>query len=118
MKKEFNVTGLCVPRKHYMVHLENRLIQTKKLVDKGAYFTIHRARQYGKTTLLHALESFLKPDYLVINIDFQKLAAYNFENENLFSLTFASCFLGELDRNTESDLSGISHEKNSCKMPV
>lgn len=70
MKKRFNVTGLCIPKKHYMVNLTERLAQIKEMVDDGAYFTIHRARQYGKTTLLHALESYLKTDYLVINLDF------------------------------------------------
>ncbi len=39
MRKRFNVTGLCVPRKHYMVNLENRLAQAKEMVEEGAYFT-------------------------------------------------------------------------------
>lgn len=105
MRKRFNVTGLCIPQKHYMVDLADRLVQIKKMIDEGAYFTIRRARQYGKTTLLHALESYLKTDYLVINIDFQKLGAEKFENANRFSLSFAACFLRELARNEDSGAS-------------
>lgn len=50
MKKVFNATGLCVPEKHYMVNLSSRLNEVKALVEQGAYFTVNRARQYGKTT--------------------------------------------------------------------
>ena len=101
MRKRFNVTGLCIPQKHYMVDLAGRLAQIREMVDEGAYFTIHRARQYGKTTLLHALESCLRKDYLVINMDFQKLGTVKYKTENSFSLSFASCFLRELAREEE-----------------
>ena len=110
MKKRFNVTGLCIPKRHYMVNLTGRLAQIKEMVDDGAYFTIHRARQYGKTTLLHALESYLKTDYLVINLDFQKLGAAKFENENIFSLSFASSFLKELARREEPGSPDLTQE--------
>lgn len=119
MRKRFNVTGLCVPQKHYMVDLAGRLAQIRKMVDEGAYFTIHRARQYGKTTLLHALESYLKTDYLVISIDFQKLDAEKFETANSFSLSFAACFLKELARNKEPGTLIPEHEteimRNICQ---
>ena len=29
--KVFNTTGVCVPKKHYMVNIENRLKKIKKL---------------------------------------------------------------------------------------
>ena len=48
--KRFNVTGACDPQLHYMVDIKDRLEEIKKLIDQGAYFTINRARQYGKTT--------------------------------------------------------------------
>ena len=38
MAKEFNITGTCYPEKHYMVNLDNRLVQIKQLVDDGKYF--------------------------------------------------------------------------------
>ena len=48
--KRFNVTGICVPDKHYMVDIGDKLEKIKAMVDYGDYFTINRARQYGKTT--------------------------------------------------------------------
>ncbi len=110
MMRKFNVTGLCVPQKHYMVNLDGRLARTKAMVQDGAYFAIHRARQYGKTTMLHALELFLKNEYLVVSMDFQKLGTAKFETENSFSLTFASCFLQEVARNSEPDSLELQEE--------
>lgn len=33
-----------------MVDISDRVAEIKKMVDTGKYFTINRARQYGKTT--------------------------------------------------------------------
>lgn len=106
MKKRFNVTGLCVPAKHYMVDLTERVGEIREMVDLGAYFTINRARQYGKTTTLVALAKALEEEYLVISLDFQMLGNASFQNENVFSLAFLQIFLKELERQTEkgSDL--------------
>lgn len=82
-----------------MVNPQKRLIEIKKMVDKGNYFVINRARQYGKTTTLKALSQFLEKDYAVVSLDFQMLGASKFRNENTFSLAFARLFLkamGEL----------------------
>jgi len=98
MKKKFNVTGLCLPKKHYMVKLDDRLAQIKELVDDGNYFTINRARQYGKTTTLKALKEYLQNEYIVVGLDFQRLGNASFENENIFALTFASYFLDVIKR--------------------
>lgn len=86
-----------------MVDLTERLARIKEMVDEGEYFAIHRARQYGKTTLLHGLDGYLKTDYLVISMDFQKLDAAKFANGNSFALTFADCFQKELSRCEEAN---------------
>ena len=52
MRKEFNITGSCNPQWHYMVNTEKRFKAVEALIDRGKYFTINRARQYGKTTTL------------------------------------------------------------------
>lgn len=51
-RRVFNTTGICNPAEHYMVDLTRRLLEVKKLIDEGKYFTINRARQFGKTTML------------------------------------------------------------------
>ena len=43
--KKFNTTAVCIPSKHYMVDLSDRVKKIRTLVDSGAYFTINRARQ-------------------------------------------------------------------------
>ena len=58
-RKYFNVNGDCKPGMHYMVDLTGRLGLIKAMVDAGEYFTINRARQFGKTTTLKALERYL-----------------------------------------------------------
>ena len=45
MKKEFNVTGACIPELHYMVDITKLLEVIREYVDKGKYFVINRARQ-------------------------------------------------------------------------
>ena len=42
MKKKFNITGLCVPHKHYMVDLSERLVKIREMVAEGDYFTINQ----------------------------------------------------------------------------
>lgn len=87
--KEFNTTGLCNPDKHYMVDITDRLVQIKKMIDKGNYFTINRSRQYGKTTTLTALEKYLSKDYFVVSMDFQGIGNAGFETEQSFVRSFS-----------------------------
>ena len=98
MGRVFNTTGVCVPEAHYMVNIEERPTEIKKLVDDGKYFTINRARQYGKTTTLMALSRFLQKDYYVASMDFQTFDDAKFENGNIFSIAFANSFLRQLKR--------------------
>lgn len=99
MSKIFNITAACMPEQNYMVDITGRLQEIKALVDAGSYFTINRARQYGKTTTLLALEQYLKKEYEVVFLDFQMLGAGEFENENIFALSFARVFLRSFKRN-------------------
>lgn len=73
-----------------MIDLSERLSEIKKMVDAGEYFTINRARQYGKTTLLAALAEYLKSDYKVVSLDFQTISYGNFENEEKFVAAFSN----------------------------
>lgn len=90
MGKKFNVTGTCTPDEDYMVDITEKLVEIKKMVDARAYFTINRGRQYGKTTTLHQLESYLSAEYLVISISFEDMDIEEFENAHTFSQTFIS----------------------------
>lgn len=84
MEKYFNTTGLCVPHKHYMVNIENKLRQIEKLIRRDNYFVINRPRQYGKTTTLNQLEQVLSKEYLVISISFEGIGDAIFQEEKVF----------------------------------
>ncbi len=95
--KQFNTTAVCIPSKHYMVDLSERVKEIKKLVDAGKYFTINRARQYGKTTTLFALRRELGTEYEVLNLDFQGLGNASFETEEKFCSGFVGLILNKLE---------------------
>jgi hypothetical protein len=89
MNRCFNITGACNPQEHYMVNLDSRLAEIKKMVDSGKYFVINRGRQYGKTTTLKALEQYLSAQYIVVRMDFQFMDASDYENAKTFVKAFS-----------------------------
>jgi len=102
--RTFNTTGVCNPEQHYMVDLAERLAQVRILVDAGSYFTINRARQFGKTTTLNALTGYLNHEYYVVSMDFQmQMSNAKFKNENSFALAFAKAFIASFRVNKKSE---------------
>lgn len=102
-ERYFNTEGVCNPRQHYMVRLDDRLKEIKQLfVDRGKYFVINRGRQYGKTTTLHALAKYLREEYLVLSMDFQEIGTEEYRDEDSFSRAFAEIFLKAF-RNADSE---------------
>ena len=69
--RRFNVTGTCMADKHYMVDTKGKIDKIQNMVDDGLYFTINRARQYGKTTTIRYLVERLKSEYIVLNTSFE-----------------------------------------------
>jgi hypothetical protein len=90
MEKEFNITGNCNARKHYMADVSGKLEQVLKMIERGRYFIINRPRQYGKTTTLYTLTDRLiqSGEYLVFNISFEGIGDIIFQDEQLFSKGF------------------------------
>ncbi|MCL2159124.1 MAG: AAA-like domain-containing protein [Oscillospiraceae bacterium] len=86
--KKFNVTGTCVPEEDYMVDISGKITQIKKLVDNRSYFTINRARQYGKTTTLNQLHKTLPDEYICAKISFEGLGDTPFESGENFCKSF------------------------------
>ncbi|MDR0549236.1 MAG: AAA-like domain-containing protein [Deltaproteobacteria bacterium] len=67
--KQFNITGPCVPEKHYMLPVLPRLPGVNEMIDNENYFILHAPRQSGKTTFIKALTE-------KINKDSQRYALY------------------------------------------
>lgn len=84
MGKRFNTTGICYPDEHYMVNMRERLKEIEAMVAAGEYFTINRARQYGKTTLLNLLEEELSAEYTVFFISFEGMGNDAYASEAVF----------------------------------
>lgn len=82
--KYFNIAAVCVPHKHYMVDISDKIEQIRAFVDRGDYFTINRARQYGKTTARMQLKQELDKDYIVISTSFEGIGDAVFETEESF----------------------------------
>ncbi len=89
MAKKFNITGLCLPKYHYMVDISDKLEEIKTYIDAGEYFTMNRARQYGKTTTLEALKERIKDEYVVFSLSFEGLTSEIFADENTFCVRFS-----------------------------
>jgi hypothetical protein len=85
MKKRFNVTATCLPNEHYMVDIKEKLDKIIDKIDLGLYFTINKARQYGKTTILSRLYNILKPKYIIIPGSLEGFSSSNYKNERTFS---------------------------------
>lgn len=107
--RKFNVTGSCDPQLHYMVDITGRLEKIKAMVDNGAYFTINRARQYGKTTTLSALAGYLAEDYIVISLDFQRIGDAKFATEHTFCMAFAN-YIKRTVENRKNPIVGLDNK--------
>ena len=94
--KEFNTTAVCIPEKHYMVDISDKIDIIRNMIRKGKYFTINRARQYGKTTTLNMLKRTLMSEYEVISLDFQGIGAAGFKTEQSFVQEFSRLLINRL----------------------
>lgn len=119
MERYFNTSGPCNAKLHYMVNLQGRLKEIKRMIDKGEYFVIRKARQYGKTTMLKALKEYLHTDYHVLSLDFQSLSHTDFESEASFFRAFARevFFAAEMENfiseKIKEDLKNLTRKKDS-----
>ena len=73
-----------------MVDTEKRFKAVEGLIDGGAYFTINRARQFGKTTMLQMIRRRLSDKYLIIKTSFEGLGDESFKSIPEFVNTFCS----------------------------
>lgn len=101
LMREFNVTGTCIPSEHYMVDISKKIEQIVPLIEKGKYFNINRARQYGKTTTFAALTRLLSDQYTVLRLSFEGMGEMAFENDQAFTRNFVRKVARELKFNRQ-----------------
>ena len=105
--KKFNTTGLCVPKKHYMVDISNKLDNIEKLIEEESYFVINRPRQFGKTTTLNELYKRLKSNYTIIKLDFERMS-----EDFISSKVFCNSFVESLSRVLGEELKNVDTLNN------
>ena len=90
MRRKFNDTSLCVPHRHYMADTSAKIGQIIELVEAGEYLTINRPRQFGKTTILHLLNTRLnlRDDYLALSLSFEDMDTDTWQRQDRFIRTF------------------------------
>ena len=103
MRKRFNITGSCNPQWHYMVDNDKRFMSVEELIERGEYFTINRARQYGKTTMLMMIWRRMSDRYLVVPLSFEGLGDSAFASEEAFAGTFSKMMSNRLSSMLKDD---------------
>ena len=101
MEKKFNVTGLCIPEKHYMADISRKIKEIAAMVNEGLYFTINRPRQYGKTTTMLILAKALREKYVVIDTSFEGVGDDMFDSEERFCSKIFGVFADSVEFNNE-----------------
>lgn len=113
MGKQFNAEGVCFAKEHYMVNLDSRIMEIRKLIADGKYFTINRARQYGKTTTLSMLKESLDDEYVVFSISFEGIGDKAYQDEDNFCRLFCGLLYDAIYYN---EVTGLSEEiEAACK---
>lgn len=107
MTKSFNTTGSCNPDWHYMVDTSKKLEQIEVLIHQGKYFTINRARQFGKTTTMNALLRRLSDKYFVIKISFEGFGPDSYKSETSFVRAFMNVVEKRFVKTKQSDYAEV-----------
>lgn len=116
MSKYFNTEGSCFSTIHYMADISKKIEEVKILVDAGKYFTINRARQYGKTTLLYKLSQRLSEEYTVFSISFEGLGGETYQDTTSFCREFSGLLCDAIDYGETVGVSKEVYELLSCRM--
>ncbi len=102
MAKVFNTSVTCNPKIHYMVDTTAKMKVFERMINGRCYFTIKRARQFGKSTSLNWILHNMSQDYLVVPISFETESDVNWQNDG----TFFKYFCGKMVR-IFTDMDGI-----------
>ncbi|BDU49834.1 AAA-like domain-containing protein [Haliovirga abyssi] len=114
--KKFNITGTCIPERHYMVNITSKIDRIiKDLISEGDYFTINRPRQYGKTTTMYLLDKKLQKnkEYLLIKVSFEGIGE-EFVSEDRFVESFVGLIIKRLKFSNNKKI--LNYVKNYPKL--
>lgn len=117
MKKRFNTTGVCIPKKHYMADISENLYTIKEMIEDEKYFVINRPRQYGKTTTMYMLKQYLKEDFLVLSMSFEGIDEEGFSDSRKFTSTMLKLLANSIKLiNKDKSKELIEYSKTTSSM--
>jgi hypothetical protein len=90
MAKFFNTAVACDPKQHYMVDTTAKMKVFERLINQKSYFTINRARQFGKSTSLNWILWNMSDRYLVVPASFEKYSAKDWIDDENFCKYFCT----------------------------
>ncbi|MCR5455636.1 MAG: AAA family ATPase [Bacteroidales bacterium] len=104
MAKKFNTSVTCDPKRHYMVDVTAKMKVFEGLIDDKKYFTINRARQFGKTSALNWIYRNLSDRYLVLSTNFEIFSEENWASTKSFCQYFCNKLIKacEITQNSEA----------------
>ena len=86
-----------------MVDTEKRFKAVEELIDMGEYFSINRARQYGKTTMLDMIWRRMADRYLIIDCSFEGVDDSAFASHAAFVEMFADQMTDRLESRNQDE---------------
>lgn len=117
ISKRFNTTGVCIPKKHYMVDISDNLKYIKNIIEQEKYFVINRPRQYGKTTTIYMLKQYLKEEYIILSMSFEGMDSESFKNSKNFTSTILRLLSNSIRfNNREKSLQLLNMSKKTNSM--
>ncbi len=98
MAKYFNTAVTCDPECHYMVDTTQKMKVFERLIDQKSYFTITRARQFGKSTSLNWIYNNLSERYLVVPASFEIFSENDWNDDASFCKYFCTKMVNPLSQ--------------------
>ena len=93
-----------------MANTSQKIEQIVDLIEKEAYFTINRPRQFGKTTTLDLLWNRLDEQYLVLSLSFEGVGISSYVDECSFIKMLQEKLREELEMIDDARLLGLIDE--------
>ena len=118
MAKKFNTSVTCDPKRHYMVDVTNKMKVFEGLIDDKKYFTINRARQFGKSSSLNWIYRNLSDRYLVVPISFETESDANWQSDQSFFKYFCGKIVLFFSRIVGSDASMLDYWKAALEADI
>jgi len=115
MQKEFNITGWCHPKRHYMADISGKIEDVLQMVYQGKYFIINRPRQFGKTTILRTINQTLSQstEWLVFSISFEQIGSEEYSKASDFCISFLHLLYKQMVEKEEPVLAGFIEKEKS-----